>query len=158
MVLTVAPGGTWLLWLLSLRRTPWAAVFAALAGGWTVGAIAGGLAASVDSHISLAALLGIATAFLAIPVLCAGIVESDVAQGIGAAADWRDCTAYPRRWIVQSQMSGDRRAACVYLIGPEGGRKDMGMADPTTDMDGYMELQARAEQAADTLNALKVGE
>lgn len=154
-------------WLLSLRRTPFAA-------GWFV--ISVGLAAFGDLCVTLAegvhhTIPGIVAATFGgcvLPGVCAGLVEACALNGPGTSTSdialWR---SRPRRrrarvpqWEVVTKAQAQEHGGETVYVGVATATKVrwLGDADPLEDMDAFMELRARADQAVETLNALKVGQ
>jgi hypothetical protein len=70
--------------------------------------------------------------------------------------------AHPRRrlssrdrWTVR--VVPYERDVGVYVVRTGAPDRLIGRADPLIDMDAFMELRVKADQAAETLNALKIG-
>lgn len=153
---------TALCWLLSLRRTPFAL-------GWlAVGAGAAGagmliVAGAESVHHTVPGLVAASLASCVIPGVLTVAVEACAACGPGTSASdiskWRrDHRRRSRRdrWAVSTSPS-EGGQIYVYVTRAEASRL-IGQADPLTDMDAFMELRVRADQAAETLNALKIGQ
>ena len=173
MLLLVPVIFTALCWLVSLRRTPWAVPWlvgsAGMAGVGVLieaavltihhtvpGVVAGLLAGAVLPGVSAVGTELCATYG---PETRHGYDGSYTTKG-DPVWRWRNERHASRRRL----PSRDRWEVRSYSI-PEGVRlyvergqakRLIGEADPLADMDAFMELRVKADQAAETLNALKI--
>lgn len=148
----IAPLG----WLLSLRRTPWS-------GPW----LCASLAASLWSGLAFAwphvSVVGDAAATglpIALAVLgCVLVVECLATDPKDEISRWRRARKNLGDWeIVTSAAKLDGGKETVFVgIRTDSKTRWIGEADPIDEMDAFMNLRAEAEQARETLNALKVG-
>lgn len=152
-------------WLLSLRRTPfalgWLVVSAGVAG---IGVL---ITASADSvHHTIPGLVAASLASCVIPGVLTAVVEecADYSPGTAASdiAKWR----HDRRrrsphdqWVLVTRAEKLDSGEHTVWVGVRTNQQTrwIGHADPLVDMDAFMELRVKADQAAETLNALKIG-
>lgn len=164
MILLLIPAiFTALCWLLSLRRTPFAL-------GWlVVGAGAAGtgmliVAGAESVHHTVPGLVAAALASCVIPGVLTASVEVTAATGPGTSASdiakWRHDRrrrSHHDRWMVTTTTS-EGGEVYVYVARAGAASRLIGRADPLADMDAFMDLRTKAEQAAETLNALRIGQ
>lgn len=154
---------TSLCWLLSWRRTPVPVLW--LAVGVATGAFGVGIVEAVlGVHHTLAGLAFGEVAGIALPAIVTGCIEVTACalpgRSVSDIARWR---AEHRMWRLPSRdrwSIATRAHENGVTIAIKRGRVEriIGTADPLADMEGFMDLRVRAEQAAETMNALKVGE
>lgn len=154
---------TVLCWLLSLRRTPWAGLWLAFAAGMAgVGMLI--VAGVEDTHHTVPGLIAGMLTACTLPLLAAGCTEELATSRIRDAAirAWR--AEHPRRrvghaegWRVTTVPWDDGVSVNVWVGRPGAKSRLIGRADPLADMDAFMELRVKADQAAETLNALRIG-
>lgn len=156
---------TVLCWLLSWRRTPFALGWLAISVG--VGAvgvlIVGGAEAVHHTLPGLAAAVG---AGCVLPIAVTACIEACALDEVGTSnsdiARWRAGHRSTRinrgRWTVITKAQRQDNGKDTVWLGVRKGdtTRWIGDADPIADMDAFMELRARADQAAETLNALKI--
>lgn len=151
--------GSVLIWAASMRRAPgalaWLLASAVLAG---LGALE--IAAVMAEHPTLPGVAAIVVASVFPQLVCAtGVEISRAVRPWGEEYRRRQGRSQPSaRWSVITRAERlDDRTKTVW-IGVRGDRavRWIGYADPATDMDAFVELWVQAEQAAETLNALKV--
>ncbi len=153
-------------WLISLRRTPYAAL-------WMVVSVVAGFVAAIEAtaaggaHTTLLARLAVDLAGSLPVAFFAFCTECTAAESPnGNIGKWRKrhptTLARPTPdWTVYTVSQEDD--AVKVNVGIECGEGDekrfkrLGTAEPLEDMDAFMELKAQAQSAADTMNALKVG-
>lgn len=144
-------------WVFSLRRTPYAVLWAALLTGSTIFGEAL-VAVVAGEHHTLGGMLAIELAAAALPLAFVFGTENTCAEyPKGEIATWRRRSR--RRGLRRGRWTIDCRSTTqgvdVYVV--NGNReRHVGAADPVKDLDAFLELKVRAEDAASTLNALKI--
>ena len=147
-------------WGFSLRRTPWPSLwFLSMLPLWIFG-VAGAWAAAVSSGVSLGGFIAILGASIFVPVLCSFEVEMCATDPCdkGPTRAWRVANAKPKaheRWRLECEALSDSQVE--VRIGQGEKRRKIGVADPIEDLDEFMNLRAKAEQAAESYNTLSIG-
>ena len=147
--------GTLVIWMMTMRRTPWALpwLFGNLAlGGFGALEVAG----ASGVHHTLAGMIAVSVASLFPQILCAiGTEFSRSEDAWGRAYRSEPCA----HWTVVTKATKlDDGTHTVWLgVRSAESTRWIGKADPIGDMDAFMDMRAKADQAAETLNALKVG-
>lgn len=142
--------GSLLIWLVSLRRSPWP-------GSWlivtAVMAIIGVLemAATQSDHPTLTGLMAVALASLTPQGFSAFIVESDRRQ-----AEWGAAYRPRPMWEVKTYAMplNLKYVEVAICLQKSNNHIVVGMADPIAEFDKLMDLQVHAAQRADALNSL----
>lgn len=143
------------LWFVSLRRTPWPMFWIPFCVVNALGAAAAVAGIEAEGH-TLAGLLAIA-AVATLPTAIAATCTEACADEKGEISAWR---ARHRRRIGRGsrwrvEVRPDKESMGFYVVhGPS--ERFIGKADPLADMDAFMEMRVKADQAAETLNALRI--
>lgn len=150
-------GFTWFCWIVSLRRTPWPVQWAALCLLFSPLWYALGSLASYG-HSNMIGLIGIAS-LMCLPALFAllGTEGSDNSAASGDLYKWRQAHAKfnMTAWRIEAKQSDGSPSIRIAITNGSTTRR-IGSVDPLEDWNEYLNLKAKADQAAQTYNDLQI--
>lgn len=156
-LIILAPVITWLVWFVSLRRTPWALLWSGFCLMTSLGLIPIGLVV-VRTHATVAGVIGAEIGFMA-PVVFAAFCTEACAREDGEISAWRPKPApKPARHVEWRVVTESTKLGPDVDLKIKHGDKArlVGSVDPVADWDSYLNLKVMADDMAHTYNNLQV--